>query len=144
MTTSIEDIAARLQAAAVESPEAYTATLATLWADEVNVTHEPARQWDHPRPRADQVGLHEREDAAFRQAMPDFRQEDVAVTIDGDVITLAATIRGTRRDGAAISVPVRWRFTVKDGTIPAVVTVVEPDDSAPTEGILRAGGVEIG
>jgi ketosteroid isomerase-like protein len=136
-----EKIAEMLRSAASESPEAYTEALAGLWADQIGTEHEPPRDMDGPRTRDQQVAMHRGEDAAFRRALPDFRQDDVTVSVAGDRIELGAIITGTATSGEVVAVPVRWRFTVDNGALTHVVTVVDPAHTAPVVKILNAAGI---
>jgi hypothetical protein len=142
MAEDIETVAERLRSAAAESPERYTQTLGELWADRVETAHEPRRDMDGPRTRDEQVAMHRAEDATFRRAMPDYRQDDVGASVIGNCIELSATISGTPPNGDAIALPVRWRFTLEDGAIVHALTIVDPADTAPVVRILNAAGIE--
>jgi ketosteroid isomerase-like protein len=142
MVEAVEKVAERLRLAAAESPEQYTETLAELWAERVETAHEPRRDMDGPRTRDEQIAMHRGEDAAFRRAMHDYRQDDVAVSVTGDCIELSATISGTPESGDELALPVRWRFTLADGVICDVVTIVDPVHTAPVVKILHAAGIE--
>jgi hypothetical protein len=143
MSQVVDALAEDLRAAATESPETFTTCLAGLWADEVATAHEPPRDIDGQRSRDQQVEMHRRQDAAFRRAMADYRQEAVVVQAGGDCIELAATITGTGGGGSVASLPVRWRFIVRDGRIHGVVTIVDPAGALSMVKILNEAGIQM-
>src|SRR5262249_35745926 len=80
------------------------------------------------------------EDAAFRRAMPDFRQEDVEVWVEDDRIHLTRTLRGTKPDGTQLRVPIRNAFTVAEGKIVGLQAHVPPEDRDALRALVLSGG----
>ncbi len=107
---------------------AYIDELGSLWADDLIVTHVPAMSNDGVR-----VGpeLRVREHAmneAFLQAMPDFHQEDVAASAEGNVVHLRMTWAGTRSDGSSYRVPVAYVLTVSGSLVTHCEVTLDPGD----------------
>jgi ketosteroid isomerase-like protein len=106
---------------------AYIDYLGSLWAEDLWVTHVPPMTNDGlrvgPELRVREHAMNER----FLAAMPDYRQEDVTVGIDGDVIYLHMTWAGTRADGSEYRMPVEYAVTVDGGILTRCVVTVDPD-----------------
>ncbi len=109
---------------------AYIDFLGSLWADELLVTHVPPMTNDGPRVgpelRVREVAMNEQ----FLEAMPDYRQESVAVHVEGPVVRLRMTWTGTRSDGMQHRVPVDYALTVSGGLVTHCSVTLDPDDIA--------------
>lgn len=142
MVASIDDIAGGLKAAAIKSPEAFTEYLAPLWADTFVGQHQPpAPALDGPKTRQQQIALHRAEDRALREAMHDYRLDDVSMVVNDNKIELSATIAGSSTKGARMAIPVRWIFTFNNRHIDHVLTVVDMEVARPSLEVLRSARV---
>jgi len=121
---STETISERLRGAAESSPEEYTELLAELWAEEVTATHDPPSPEDGVRDRERMNELNRAATAGLRARMPDLSYRNINFSVSGNEIELTAEIHGTSQDGNETSIPLHWVYTVKDGSILAINSVV--------------------
>jgi hypothetical protein len=117
MKVSIEDVAARLLAANQEGFGAGRDAVHQLLADEVHVARVPPWPADGPMSKQHFGEIGRGHDDAYRRIMPDFRQEDVAVSVSGDQVTVLRTLCGTMPDGRAMRMPLHNTYTVGDDGI---------------------------
>jgi len=142
MTGSTERMADAIRAAAVESPEAFTACLDGLWAAEVIAEHDPPMaSMDGPRPGRRQTEAHLNQDKEFRTVMPDYRLAGASSAVDGDKIAISCTISGTLNGNRPVGLPVKWVFTAEGDKLVHVLTVVDQTLAQPFGDMLRAARI---
>jgi len=60
--------------------------------------------------------------------MPDYRQDDVSVRAEDNVVQMRITWTGSRRDGSVYSVPVEYALSVAGGVVASCVVTLDPAD----------------
>jgi hypothetical protein len=96
----------------------YVEFLSKLWADEVDVRHEPPMAADgvyrgHDFAAKERLG-HE----ALHRAVPDLHHEDIVVTPESrDRVAVTFTLVGTLPDGSLNRAPLRLALHVRNGTV---------------------------
>lgn len=142
MSASVESFAAGMEAAAKQSPEAFTAYMKDFWADHLIGEHEPpAPKLDGAKTPKIQYEAHAAQDRAFRAVMPDYRLDGPKITIAGAKVELSAIIAGAPRTGGRVALPVTWVFTLNEGRVDHVLTIVDMEVARPNLEILRAAGI---
>ncbi len=105
---------------------AYIDYLGALWPEDLWVTHVPPMTNDGLRVGSE-LRVRERVmNERFLAAMPDYRQENVKVEVDGNVIHLCVTWAGTRPDGVDYRVPVEYEFTIDGFFVTRCVVTMDP------------------
>jgi hypothetical protein len=96
--------------------------------------------FDGTKTRAYFRSLGDSEDDAFRKAMPDFHQEDVAVSVQGNEITVLRTLCGTLSDGTHLRVPIHGIYAVVGEEIVRIEPHIGDTDLEAIRQALRVGG----
>lgn len=117
-------------------PVKFATWLSNIWADTVVITHTPPLAHDGP---TDGRKLGAGEIAIFtemQKAIPDYRQENLHVSVDGNVIVFSEEIVGTL-DGTVHRVPTHYRFTVEHGRIARVHGTFDTAKLAPFTAVVK-------
>ena len=138
----LKDIARRLVAANERGFLPGRAAVHELVTDPVEIFHVPEWPGDGPMGRDRFLAIGEDEDRAWREAMPDFRQEEVSASVSGDVIELKRTLRGTLADGSDVRIPLRNLYSVADGRVTRIVPHLEPGLMDEIRRVLGLGGFD--
>ena len=110
--------------------------------DPVEVHHLPEWPGDGPMTPAVFLSLGEREDEAWRRALPDFHQEDVSATVNGSAIELKRTLCGTLEDGRAIRIPLRNLYYFNADRIERIVPHLDLAVMTSIKEVLLVGGFD--
>jgi hypothetical protein len=78
-------------------------------------------------------------EATFEALMPDFHQEDVRVTTEGDEIRLERALCGTRPGGLPFRVELRNDYLVEGGFVTRMRKFIAPETMAIIKASLAAG-----
>ena len=145
MATTIDDLAAEFRAALGDGhqPVQFTRWLADVWGDTVMITHTPPMANDGPM---DGRELGAGEVAIFEHmvaAIPDYHQENVTVSLDGDAIEFYEEIVGTLPDGTVARGPIHYRFTIEDGRITHAHGTFDLSVLAPFTQVTAAAGLRV-
>jgi hypothetical protein len=143
MNTSVASIAEELRAAAAESPEAFGKIAADRYAPSVELVHVPPMDGDGPWSREQLVSHAQAEAAALRRAMPDYRLDDVEITVDGDVVDVTVVHAGTLADGRLVASPIGLAMTVADGSIVRLAATIDLEKIAPFAEAMQIGGYDV-
>jgi ketosteroid isomerase-like protein len=106
----------------------------------VQITHTPPMGNDET---VDGATLGPNEVALFEEMVrlvPDYRQEDVDVRVDGDEIVVDETLVGTLPDGTVHRAPLRYRFTIENGRIVKTNGIYDAAVVAPFGRVVAAAG----
>jgi hypothetical protein len=142
MSSDVEAIAARLRADYESpSPDGVPA-MATLFADSVELRHDPPIPTDGPIPGATLRDVAIAETRAANRAFTEVVRDNVEVTVDGPSIRVRATTKGTLMTGAAISIDTDVVVEVRDGEIVAMNAHLGDENTARWREALEAGGFE--
>ena len=142
MGPEVEAIASRLVAANEEGFLSGRVAVHELVTDPVDIFHFPEWPGDGPMPRCRFLSIGEDEDRAWIEAMPDFRQEDVSASVNGDVIELKRTLCGTVPSGREVRIPLRNLYSVSDGKIDRIEPRLTRDLMEEIRHVLGQGGFD--
>ncbi|WP_404478898.1 amidase family protein [Novosphingobium sp. BL-52-GroH] len=121
-------------------PVRFTRWIATLWGEDVLISHEPAKANDGPTKGAALALGEVAVFSALKRALPDYRQENVKVRASGDDINFYEEIVATLPSGQVARVPARYRFTLANGRIVRVHGQFDADTMKPFMDVVRAAG----
>jgi ketosteroid isomerase-like protein len=138
---SANDVANQLRAAA-GNPIANQEALARLFADEIQLRHEPPHPSDGPIPGRLLAEMARRELAAVARALPDAEQ-DSEITVEGDGVRMRGRTRGTLADGTAVDVQTNTLFSVADGRIVGLRSDMDARSMESWGVVLAAGAIEV-
>ena len=138
---SAHDAADQLRAAA-GNPLANQEALARLFADEVQLRHEPSHPSDGPMPGRLLAEIARSEVEAVMRALPDAEQNS-EITVEEAGVRVRGRTRGTLADGTAIDVQTNTLFTVADGRIVGLRSDMDSRSTEAWGNVLAAGGIEV-
>lgn len=142
MSADVEAIAERLRADYESpSPDGIPA-MATLFADTVELRHDPPIASDGPIPGSALRDVAIAETQAANRAFTEVVRDNVDVTVDGSSIRIRATTKGTLVTGATLSIDTDVVVEVRDGRIVAMSAHLGDDNTARWREALAAGGFE--
>jgi ketosteroid isomerase-like protein len=135
-------IADALRAASTSS-EGASSVLAELYAEKVDLRHEPRLATDGPVDGALLGEMGRREIAASRRALTSTSEPASEITVEGDAIRMRSRTRGRLDDGTVIDVTTNTLFRVADGRIVELVAEMDEADVQAWGQVLVAGGIEV-
>ncbi|HEV3354762.1 MAG TPA: nuclear transport factor 2 family protein [Acidimicrobiales bacterium] len=141
---SAETVAAALRAALEQGPEAFRGCLGSLYADRVELRHEPALSVDGPVDGRRLAETTEAEAAAITSALGDQHYGAGEVVVDGDTVTVRTSLEGSLPSGEAASLPTHMICGVADGRIAAITHQMGPDAMQAWLRVAEAGGLVVG
>jgi len=136
--SSTAEIAEMMRAAAddrVRSSE----LLASLFAEEVVLSHDPSTASDA---RVDGRVLAEvvrNEAAAVARALPDAKHVAPEITVAGDRIRMRGGVSGTLPDGTDVAIATDTVFSIANGRIVALTSDMDASSAAAWGRLLEAG-----
>lgn len=137
-----EEVAAELRAALDGGPKSLMDAAGKRFGDKVEVFHEPPMESDKVMDGAELRTMTGGETAAIEQGIPDASYQGT-VTVDGDDITVEATLSGSLPDGDSFAVTIPMMFTVKDGDIVRMGSKVDPAAGEQMMKAFGSAGIEI-
>ena len=141
MELSASSVARALEDALRAGPEVFRSTLGGLYADEVELRHEPPLPSDGLVDGRRLAESSDREAAAIASTIADQRYGDSDVTLDGEVVTVRTALEGTLPDGRAVSLPTEMRCRVGAGRVVAITHALGPDAMRAWAEVAVAGGL---
>jgi hypothetical protein len=142
MTESVHDIAERLRAVA-DDRTLFQQTLASLFADAVELHHEPARPTDGPIPGRLIAEVSRLETEAAGRALSTSLESRTEIVVDGHAVRVIGSVAGTLADGTAIDVHTNVDFTIADGKIVGLRSDMDEASTTNWGRVLAAGGFAI-
>jgi hypothetical protein len=139
-TASAADIADALRDAAGDQKRSYQ-TLATFFAEEVAVRHEPPSPTDGPMGRDILVSVASAEVEAYERALAD-PSVDAVVEVDRDDIHVHTRLRGRLADGTDVDITTSTIFTVAGGEIVELRAQIDPGVADAMLKVLETGGFQ--
>ena len=139
MTESAAEIAERLRAVAGDRA-AFQRALAELFAESVELRHDPPLETDGPIPGALIAEISLRETQAATRALPASAATGSEVTVEGDGIRVIGRTTGTLADGTHVAMATNTLFTVAGGQIVGLQSDMDESSRAAWGQILRTGG----
>ena len=124
MTRTIVEVAAQLEVAFNQGPDATPKALGALYAEKVRLAHLPPLSVDGEVDGTGLAASMERESALVDDYVSGRRYEDVSVVIEGDVVHLRASMIGRLKNGEVVSLPTHMECTVHDGSIVGLTHVM--------------------
>jgi hypothetical protein len=137
-----DEVAAELRAALDGGPKSLIDAAGRRFGDKVEVVHEPAMPSDGVMDGAELRTMTGNETAAIEQGIPDASYEGT-VTVDGDDITVNATLSGSLPDGDTFAVTIPMMFTVKDGEVVRMGSKLDPGVGEQMMKAFSSAGIEI-
>lgn len=135
-------IAKELQAAYTEDWERGRRSVATYFADQVEVRHQPPLPQDGMKPRQQVDSESVAEFGAYKSLLSDFREE-TTISVDGDRVVCDVVLAGLHADGTGVHAPVQQVLTVLNGQVVRTEVIIAPDVLETLIAIVRAGGVPV-
>jgi hypothetical protein len=120
MSDDIQAIAARIREAEGKGYLSGRTNLHSLLVDEVALTRVPPMPGDGMRNKAKFLEMWQSENGAFERALTNYRQEDVDVSVDGNLITVVRSLCGTAPDGSDIHASMTNILTIENGRVVAM------------------------
>jgi hypothetical protein len=142
MTSDIGEIAAAMRAAGADRTKSRE-LLASLYADTVELQHDPPGTGDGSVPARMLIALAEQEVAAMERALPDSAAHPLEVSVDGDRLRMRGRVEGTLADGTRVDVMTNTVFTVAGGRIVGLRSEMTPEDMQTYGAVLAAGAFEV-
>lgn len=118
-------------------------TMNGLYAETIELTHEPRLPGDGPIPSSVLIALGGQEVAALERAMPDAWLDIPDVSVERDRIRVRNRMGGTLTDGSAVEVSTNTVYTVADGRIVGLRSEMAPEEMQRWAGVLVAGQFEV-
>ena len=116
MTSSAQQVAAKIRAGYAQGPIAGAEVQGSFAASKLEINHIPAQPgdgvWEGPVWAGALLGATK----ALQAAIPDFHQ-DIELTATGDEVRVVSTLKGTLKDGTVLNHTNRGVLTVKEGKI---------------------------
>jgi hypothetical protein len=141
ITESVDDMAVRLRAVSADRVRSHLA-LASLFAETIELRHEPSHPSDGPISGRLLAEVSRREVDAAGRALPDLAS-NVEVTVEGDSLRVRSRTTGTLSDGTKVDVQTNTVFVVADGAIVGLYSDMDEASMAAWGHVLAAGGFEI-
>jgi hypothetical protein len=110
-----------------------------LYADTVELAHEPPLPSDGPVPGRVLIAPGGEEVAAVERAMPDVWLDEPEVTVEGDHIRVRNRMGGTLTEGRAVDVCTNTAYAIEGGGIVGLRSEMAPEDRELWAGVLAAG-----
>ena len=142
MTKSVTEIADEMRAVAADRAKSRD-LLVSLFADTVELRHEPPRPSDGPIPGSLLGEVSGREVDALARAMPEAEHCASEVTIEGNAVRVRVRTTGTLADGTPIDVETNTRFTIADGVIVGLQSDMDAASAEAWKKVLAAGSFEV-
>jgi len=136
-----DGVARRLERAIIAGPEEFRRALGNLYANSVELRHEPPLAPDGIVDGRRLAASTETEAAAIAKAISDQRYGESEVTVDGRVVVLKMALTGLLADGRSVSLPTHIRCAVDDGRVVAITHVMGPDAMRAWAEVAVAGGL---
>lgn len=140
MPGNIETIAAQIYNAEMDGYLPGRIALHAHLADEVRLRRVPPLPEDGVRSRDRFLEMWLSEATAY-EMLQDFRQENVAVSVTGDQISLHRTRCATTSDGEALRIPIVQILTIEDDKIVAMEVHMTPDDVTRMSALIETSGL---
>src|SRR2546423_547855 len=137
MADSVTEIAERLRAVAHDRVKSQQ-TLASLFADTIELRHEPTHPTDGPIAGRLLAEVSRREVEAVGRALPDVDSKS-EIYVEGDAIRVRAHTTGTLADGTPVDVNSDALFTVAGGAIVALQSDMDEASMMAWGTVLMAG-----
>jgi ketosteroid isomerase-like protein len=134
-----EVVAEKLRASYAESWEAGRASVATFFAETVEVRHQPPLPTDGLTPGAEVGEASTAEFGAYKNMLTDFREE-TTISVDGDRVICDVVLAGAMADGTEVRAPVKQVLTIKGDVATKNEVSLEPEVLAQLIEIVTAGG----
>ena len=141
MASSASEIADRMRAVAADRVQAQQ-LLASLFAESIELRHEPGLPSDGPIPGRVLAEVSRREVEAAGRAMPDMTSE-TQIEVEGDGIRMQSRTTGTLADGTRVDVHTESLLTVANGEITGLRARLDETSMAAWGAVLVAGGFEL-
>jgi len=122
-----QSIAAQLQGTGDTVDEAALQVLGPLYADQIELAHEPRSEADGVVARQWLLDVSVRERDTFAESMPDVRRE-ATWEARGDDVVARRRVRGTTPDGKALDFDSEVTYVLRGGVITRISVVSVPDD----------------
>ena len=142
MALSADEVAERMRAAA-DDPVRSQETLASLFAEQVELRHVPPSSSDGAILGALLAEVSRREVEASGRALVGPVERESEITVEGDAIRVRNLIAGALADGSTVELRTNTLFTVTDGAITALQSDMDAASMATWGKALAAGGFEV-
>jgi hypothetical protein len=139
--TGPDEVARTLEEGIAAGPATFRRILAGLYADQVELRHEPALPSDGIVDGARLGASSDREASAMTGVLADVRYGDGEVVVDGAEVSVATSLEGTLPDGRAVSLPTRMRCRVEAGRIVAITHAMGAEAMRAWAEVAVAGGL---
>jgi hypothetical protein len=139
---SIEEVADAIRRAGADR-DRMRRTMSGLYADTIELAHEPPLPSDGPMPGSVLIALGGEEVAAVERAMPDVWMDEPAVTVEGDHIRVRNRMGGTLAGGAEVRVSTNTVYAIDEGRIVGLRSEMAPDDVQQWGAVLSAGSFQV-
>jgi ketosteroid isomerase-like protein len=138
---SAEAIVRHLEGQLTAGPDAFRTAVAQLYADKVELRHEPPLSLDGIVDGKRLAESSKHEAAAITGVLSDLRYADTQVSLDGDCVTIAMNLLGTVPTGASVRLPIRMQCRIEDGRIVAVTQAMGQDAMQAWAQVAAAAGI---
>ena len=141
MPADTHSVANQLRALYRDAPSEVDRTVSALFAEKVELLHNPPGPLDGPFDRTLLTKIRDAEEAAVHAVLPDLVPHDVDIMVADDTITVSCRMIGHKADGTVVNLPTASRYTVADGQIVGLQSLVEPAVGEQWRDILAEGGM---
>ena len=141
-TATALEVARAFERALAAGPDEFRPTLGGLYAEEVELRHEPALPSDGVVDGRRLAASSDREAAAITGALSDQRYDDVDVSVADDRVTVGASLVGTLADGRVVRLPTRMHCRIDEsGHVAAITHDMGPEAMRAWAVVAVAGGL---
>lgn len=136
-----QHVAQQLEQALQEGPRGFQVVLGSLYADEVELRHEPALPPDGIVDGKRLASSSDRESAGIGSVLKAQRYQGVQVQVEGDLVRIETALVGTLPDQSEVSLPTRMRLRVEGGRVVAITHEMGEDAMRAWAQVAVAGGL---
>jgi hypothetical protein len=140
--TSIDEIAESIRQAGADR-DRLRETMSGLYADTIELAHEPPLPSDGPIPSRVLIELGGAEVAAVERALRNPWLDAPDVIVEGDRLRVRNRMGGILADGTDVEVCTNTVYTIGGGRIVGLRSEMAPEDMERWGSVLAAGDIEI-
>jgi hypothetical protein len=140
---SIDEVAATIRRAGADR-DGLRWAMSGLYAETIELVHEPPLASDGPMPGRVLIALGGEEVAAVERAMPDVWMHEPEVTVEGEHrLRVRNRMGGTLADGTTVEVSTNTVYDIEEGRIVGLRSEMAPEDTQRWGAVLSAGDFQV-
>ena len=138
---AIEEVAEAIRRAGSDR-DRMRETMTGLYAEMVEIAHQPPQPSDGPVPAGVLIAMADREVGALSRAISEPWTDPPEVTVDGECIRVRNRMGGTLADGTDVELATNTLYTIRAGRIVGLRSEMAPEETQRWSSMLVAGSFE--